>query len=145
MAERTDIRDRDHIAVVVERFYRRAFADPLIGPLFTDVAHMDLDRHLPIMCDFWETVLFRAGKYRRNAFVAHRSLHVLAPLGEQHFARWLQIWTATLDEAHEGPVTEHAKIQAERIAGSICRRLQRSTDLEPLTIGGPRDGRLSFG
>jgi hemoglobin len=62
-----DLRDRADIGDLVGEFYRRAFADPLIGPIFTDVAKMDLDHHLPIICDFWETVLFNAGLYRRNA------------------------------------------------------------------------------
>ena len=30
-------------------------------------AEPDLSAHLPVMCDFWETVLLRAGRYRRNA------------------------------------------------------------------------------
>jgi predicted ArsR family transcriptional regulator len=60
-----DIAGRADIEALVNEFYTSAFADPLIGHIFTDVAKMDLAHHLPIMCDFWETVLFAAGLYRR--------------------------------------------------------------------------------
>jgi len=32
--------------------FRRAFADELLEPVFIDVAQLDLDAHLPVMCDF---------------------------------------------------------------------------------------------
>ncbi len=119
----------------MRRFYGRAFADPLLGPIFTDIAQMDLDAHLPIMCDFWETVLFRAGKYRRNAFTVHVGLHRRAELTAAHFARWLALWTETIDELYAGPVASHAEVQASRIADSIHRRLHSTTDAQPLSIG----------
>lgn len=36
---------------------------------------MDLARHMPIMCDFWETLLLRANLHRRNALAAGLTLH----------------------------------------------------------------------
>ncbi len=121
-----DIRTRDDVIFLVEGFYARVFADPLIGPVFTDIAHVDMRIHGPIMCDFWETVLFRAGSYRGNAFVVHRTLHERHRLTPTHFARWLDLWIATVDDCYAGPVAEHAKIQADRIAMSISKRLNRS-------------------
>lgn len=123
VCELRDIRDRADVAQLVESFYRRAFADPLIGPIFTDVAHMDLEHHLPIMCDFWETVLFRAGSYRRNAFAMHVALDAKTRLGAAEFDRWLELWVANVDAQFAGESAERAKIQARRIAGSIGRRL----------------------
>lgn len=119
-----DIEDRSDIADLVETFYRRAFEDDLLGPIFTDVAHLDLDRHLPIMCDFWETVLFRAGLYQRNAFGVHVALNAKTSLGSEHFERWLQIWVTNVDDRFAGEKAERAKTQAGRIAASIHRRLQ---------------------
>ncbi len=121
--EAQDIATREDIAALVADFYDRAFADPLIGPVFTVVARLDLPAHLPIMCDFWDTVLLGAGTYRRNAFIAHRRLAERQPLTPTHFARWLTLWTATVDDRHAGPVAERAKIQAGRIAHSMSRRL----------------------
>jgi hemoglobin len=91
VARRRDIGDRNDIAEMIMDFYARAFADDLLGPVFVDVAKLDLAAHLPIMCDFWETVLFRAGLYRRNALQVHVDLHREAHLTGAHFARWLQL------------------------------------------------------
>jgi hemoglobin len=135
MRERHDIRDRTDIARLIERFYGWAFADPELGPLFTEIAEMDLEAHMPIMCDFWETVLFQAGSYRRNAFDAHRTLDAQVPLTAKLFQRWLDLWDLTVDELFTGPKATLAKVQAGRIAHSIRRRLDRTTgDREVLTI-----------
>ena len=123
---RHDIRDRDDIANLIEAFYTRAFADRMLGPIFTDIAQMDLEAHMPIMCDFWETVLFQAGTYGRNAFNVHLDLHQQEPLTPMHFQRWLDIWEGTVDDLFAGPKATQAKVQAARIAGSISRRLDRT-------------------
>lgn len=130
-----DLRSRDDVERLVVEFYRRAFADPLIGPIFTDIARMDLEAHLPIMCDFWETVLFRAGLYRRNALQVHRDLHALTRLLPEHFERWLLVWNGTVDDLFSGDKAGLAKVQAERIAGSIGRRLAGSSGSGFGTIG----------
>ncbi len=129
-----DIRDRDDIGRLVDAFYTRAFADPVLGPIFIDIAHMDLAAHLPVMCDFWETVLFQAGKYGRNAFNIHLDIHRQEPLTPMHFQHWLDIWEGTVDDLFAGPIANHAKVQAGRIAGSISRRLERTVDGEILTL-----------
>lgn len=118
-----DLANRDDVERLVVAFYETAFRDPLIGPIFTEVAHLDLAAHLPIMCDFWETVLFRASAYRRNALQVHVALHARHPLTEAHFARWLELWDATVDSGFAGPAAERAKLQAARIAESMRRRL----------------------
>ncbi len=133
-----DLKDRDDVYDLVSKFYRKAFADPLLGPVF-DVAQMDLDKHMPIMCDFWETVLFRAGLYRRNALQQHLDLNEKTPLGSEHFDRWLSLWTANVDEHWAGPKAELAKIQAQRIAQSIHRRVQGRSGSDFETIGRRRD------
>lgn len=126
-----DLVDREDVRTLVEAFYRRAFADPLIGPIFTDVARMYLPAHLPIMCDFWETVLFRAGVYRRNALQVHFALDARTELGRQHFDRWLALWRTEIDERFTGPKADLAKLQAERIAGAMHRRLTTNRSRQP--------------
>lgn len=121
---RRDIQDRSDISELVVSFYGRAFEDELLGPIFTDVAHLDLDHHLPIMCDFWETVLFKAGLYKRNAFGVHVALNTKMNLRSEHFERWLHIWDSNVDDRFAGEKAERAKTQAGRIAASIHRRLQ---------------------
>jgi hemoglobin len=129
-----DLTSRDDVELLVRTFYARAFADPLLGPIFVDIARMDLDTHLPVMCDFWQTVLFRAGLYRRNALQVHTDLHAIFPLSSQHFARWLALWVATVDDHFAGEKAELAKTQATRIGYSISRRLLGESGSEFVTI-----------
>lgn len=130
---RRDIAGRDDIAAVVTDFYARAFKDHLLGPIFTDIAKMDLAAHLPVMCDFWETALFRAGLYHRNALRPHLDLHAKVALSPAHFERWLALWITTVDEWHAGKKAELAKDQAARIAASISRRLRGQAAGEIIT------------
>jgi truncated hemoglobin YjbI len=118
-----DLGDRTDVDSLVRAFYRAAFADPLIGPIFTDIAKMDLAHHLPIIGDFWQTVLFGSAVYRRNALRIHQVLNTRVHLGQPEFDRWLSIWKATVDAHFAGPIAERAKLQASRIAGSMQRRL----------------------
>lgn len=120
---RPDIADRDDLAGLLRDFYGRVFDDDLLGPIFVDVARLDLDAHLPVMCDFWETVLFRTGEYRRNALQPHLRLNARTPLSPRHFQRWLAVWRATVDDRHAGPYAELAKLQADRIAAAMTRRI----------------------
>lgn len=131
---RTDISDRADITGLVTDFYGRVYADDLLGPIFIDIAKMDLPAHLPIMSDFWETVLLRTGSYRRNALQSHFDLNRLVRLEQHHFDRWLLLWRTTIDDRHAGPLAELAKTQAGRIAGSIGRRLAGSSGSEHVTI-----------
>jgi hemoglobin len=91
------------------------------------------------MCDFWETVLFNAGTYRRNALQVHLVLHARHSLRAEYFDRWLALWSATLDARFAGPVAERAKLQASRIAGSMHRRMQERSGSAFETLGRRED------
>ncbi|MFF0423413.1 MULTISPECIES: group III truncated hemoglobin [unclassified Streptomyces] len=118
-----DLGDRRDLDVLLRRFYGAAFADPLIGPFFTEVAGTDLEAHLPGITDFWERALFRTAGYGRDAFAPHAALHAARPLTAAHFGRWVQLWRASVDGLHRGPTAERAKAQGERIALGMLRRL----------------------
>lgn len=120
---RADIRGRTDVLELVGEFYGRAFADELLGPVFVDVAQMDLAAHLPIIGDFWQTVLFHTGEYRRNTLEPHLRLHAQTELTSAHFERWLALWCATVDDRYAGVTAEQAKLQAARIAYSMCQRI----------------------
>jgi hemoglobin len=120
----TDIADRADCERLVREFYARAFADPMIGFLFTDVAKLDLEAHLPRIASFWETVLLGARTYGGGAFRPHAALHAQVPLRAGHFERWLTIWRETLDDLFAGERAELAKAHAERVAHAFLRRLE---------------------
>lgn len=120
---RPDLATRSDVLDLLDEFYRHCFADDLLGPVFLDVAHMDLAAHLPAIADFWCKVALHQGEYRRNALAPHKELHRKADLTPQHFERWLAIWRATVDRRHVGPHADLARIQGTRIAYSMCRTI----------------------
>ncbi|WP_199553062.1 group III truncated hemoglobin [Streptomyces sp. N35] len=121
--DRADITGRADLDVLLRRFYTAAFADPQIGPFFTEIAGTRLDIHMPRITDFWERALFRSAEYQRNAFAPHSALHSVEPMTAEHFGRWVQLWHATIDGRHAGPNAERAKAQGERIAVAMLKRL----------------------
>ena len=132
----TDLADRADVEALLRRFYGRVFDDATLAEPFAELRVKGLGSHLPVMCDFWETVLFRAGLYHGNALLVHRQLDDRHPLCGTHFARWLTLWNATLDEMYQGPVAQRAKVQAGRIAKSMHRRLRGvdASELDALAV-----------
>jgi hemoglobin len=61
-------------------------------------------------------------------------LHRLASLEAEHFARWLTLWTGTVDNLFSGEKAELAKLQAERIGGSLLRRVHGADAGELVTF-----------
>lgn len=126
--EHGDILDRADCERLVRAFYERAMTDPIIGFIFTDVAGLDLEAHVPVITDFWETILLDAHAYSGGAFRPHAELNTKVRLRYGHFARWLGLWIATVDELFAGPHAELAKSHAIRVATAFHRRLE---GLEP--------------
>lgn len=119
-----DIETRDDVEALVRAFYSRAMTDPIIGFIFTDVAKLDLEAHVPEITAFWETVLLGAKSYSGGAFAPHASLNMKVKLREGHFERWLQLWFGTVDELYAGETANIAKVHALRVAHAFNRRLQ---------------------
>jgi hemoglobin len=119
-----DIQDRADCERLVRAFYAKALDDPMIGWLFTDVAKLDLEAHVPTITSFWETMLLGERSYAGGAFAPHASLHRKAGLRGPHFDRWLMLWTATVDELFAGARAEEAKAHAVRVGRAFHRRLQ---------------------
>ncbi len=56
-----DIENRKDIELLVRSFYDKVKADDTIGYIFNDIAKVNWEKHLPVMFDFWENVLFYTG------------------------------------------------------------------------------------
>lgn len=118
-----DLETREDVETLVRAFYEQAFADPVIGFFFTDVAQVDLEEHLPHVTSFWATLLLDEKSYERGAFHPHAALHARAALRPGHFERWLALFYASVDAHFAGPRSELAKATAYRLAGAFERRL----------------------
>lgn len=123
-----DIESREDICLLIDKFYELVKKDEVIGYLFNDIARVDWDHHLPVMYDFWETVLLDAGKYSRNAMEPHFRLNEKVRLTSVHFDRWLALFFSTLDECFEGKKVELARTRARSIAGIMLLKMEKMAD-----------------
>ena len=111
-----DISSREDIFLLVKKFYDKLLNDETISYLFTDIAKIDLDHHLPVLVDFWDSILFQSDTYRKNAMQPHLILHQKSPLQKHHFETWLTYFNNTVDELFEGEKAFIAKERAKSIA-----------------------------
>lgn len=118
-----DIESRDDIARLMREFYGRMFKDEEMGPIFVDIAQMDLEAHIPVMCDFWELQLFQKPGYRGGMMMVHFQLNYMVELEHHHFMRWMDFWVSTLDDLFAGPRATWAKTVAARVARNMSQRL----------------------
>ena len=118
-----DIETREDCERLVRAFYEKAMEDELIGYLFTDVAQLDLEEHVPVITSFWETVLLGNQTYSGGAFGVHARLHERSELLKGHFERWLVLWCRTVDELFDGERAAMAKVHAFRVANAFHTRL----------------------
>src|SRR3954453_3200459 len=113
---RPDIESREDIFNLLKRFYEDLLKDPTISYIFTDVAKVDMQEHLPIIVDFWEMVLFDAPTYKKNAIQPHLVLNQKSKFEKHHFDTWLAYFNKTVDDLFEGDVAFAAKQKAKSIA-----------------------------
>jgi hemoglobin len=111
-----DIENRKDIEQLIDTFYAKVRADELIGFIFNDVAKVNWQKHLPVMYDFWENIIFYTNNYSGNPMMVHMHLGQRTPLTKEHFERWLELFTGTVDELFEGAKATTAKEKARSIA-----------------------------
>jgi hemoglobin len=118
-ATRSDITNRQDIETLVRRFYEQAIPDPIIGKFFTQVAHLDLETHLPKIANFWEQMLFQHAVYNGSPMHVHLVLNSKERMLPEHFERWLALWGDTIDRLFAGEKAEMAKARAQMVAKSF--------------------------
>jgi hemoglobin len=111
-----DIVSRLEVTHLVNSFYERVNKDALLAPVF---AHVDWPHHLPIMYNFWSSVLLGDMSYNGSPLAKHIGL----PINREHFSRWLALFTETVDSEFSGPVAEEAKNRATTIASLFQHKM----------------------
>lgn len=122
----TDITSRKDIEFLLTRFYEKAFADDVIGYIFTEVTHLDLDKHLPVIADFWDDMLLGSHNYNGNPVKVHQQIDKLSELNENQFSRWLMLWQITIDEYFAGEKANEAKQRAGNIARIMLVKIMQA-------------------
>lgn len=102
--------------VLVNTFYTRVRADPLLAPVFASrIPDAGWPAHLERMAAFWYTVLFGVPMFHGDP----RGKHADLPITWGHYERWLSLWASTVDALFEGPRAEQAKARAARMAAVL--------------------------
>ena len=113
---KTDIFNEAHVKLLVDCFYKKAIADESLGHIFTDVAKVNWEHHLPVMYSFWESVLLGKKGYTGNPMENHYKLNEKITLTSDHFNSWKFLFIQTVEENFEGDVANLAKEKARSIA-----------------------------
>jgi len=121
-----DIASREDLLLLVTRFYEKLLSDNSISYLFTDVAEIKLEHHLPVLVDFWDSILFQSDTYRKNAMQPHLDLHTKSPLQPRHFETWLLYFKEAVDEYFAGEKAFLAKERATSIATVMKIKIQQA-------------------
>ena len=116
MVIKNDIETRADIEKLIIQFYEKVMINPVIGFIFTDVVKIDLAQHIPIIVDFWETILLDNPVYKKNAMEVHYDLNKKIPLQKEYFTEWLLLFCNTVDELFMGKIAALAKTRAKSIA-----------------------------
>jgi hemoglobin len=133
--EPSDISSRVDLERLVKAFYRDVATDDILGPVFA-AARVDWPTHLDKLVDFWAWQLLGERNYGGQPLRAHEPVHARTPFGSEHYERWLELFTSTVDSLFAGPVALEAKRRAVRVASAMRRILEA----EPATdTRGPLD------
>lgn len=124
--KKRDIKDSNDIRFLVDTFYSNALTDPVIGPVFK-AADFSLERHIPVMVTFWETILLDVVTYKGNPMLKHIALNKEVPLHAEHFEQWMKIWEATISADFEGPIADNAISRASSIGQLMQYKIKQSS------------------
>lgn len=112
-----DIENRDDIYLLVKMFYKELLTDDNLQHFFEDFNDpVHLERHLQVLVDFWDNILFYSGSYTKNAMEPHIQLHAIKPFDKLHFQQWLFHFKKTVDTYFAGENAHTAKSRAISIA-----------------------------
>lgn len=114
--DRSSLIEESAIRPLVEQFYQRVRADPLLAPIFGAAVH-DWDDHHGRLSDFWSSIMLTSGRYKGNPLALHL-LHADA-MTPDRFERWLELWRDTSNELLPAPAAAAVQAKAARIAESF--------------------------
>lgn len=123
-----DITNRQDVEQLVNTFYDKVKADATIGHIFHTIIGEDWSHHLPIMYNFWETVLLGKAGYVGNPIKKHIELDKQIPLEKAHYDKWQALWNETVDTLFAGPIADDAKYKAGNMVNLISMKVVMARD-----------------
>ena len=120
MTDAKEIISLDDIKKLVDAFYDKVRRDELIGPIFNERIQGRWPQHLEKMYTFWQTVLLGEHTYFGSPFPPHANL----PVSHNHFEKWMQLFTLTIDELFIGEKAKEAKWRAGKMAETFESKIE---------------------
>ena len=111
-----DIQTKEDLSFLMGAFYSKMLIDEEIGYIFTDIAKLNLEAHLPSLTNFWENMLLQPNGYKKDVMGIHLKLNELEKLQPQHFKRWLFLLAETVNENFKGEKADTMVSRANSIA-----------------------------
>jgi len=119
MEKLIELKGEEEVKIMVDSFYDKVNEDDLLSPIFNEFSKVNWDKHLPIMYNFWGTILFGKGTYSGSPFPKHLSL----PVEDKHFERWVKLFNQTIDENFTGEMADSVKLRAQSIAITFSSKI----------------------
>jgi len=125
-----EIENMDDIKLLINEFYGKVRQDELLKDIFNSIIQDRWPEHLNKMYTFWQTVLLGEHTYKGSPFPPH----AVMPVEEEHFDRWLHLWSGTVNKYFVGEKAERAIWQGQRMAQMFLSKIRymRDTDSVPL-------------
>jgi hemoglobin len=125
-----DIETLTDIQWLVDDFYGKIRHDVLLKDIFNRAIGDRWPEHLEKMYRFWQTVLLEEHTYHGSPFLPHARL----PVEKEHFDRWLNLFTETVDGKFSGDRAERVKWQGQRMAELFLSKITyyRTNSFTPL-------------
>ena len=124
----TDIQGLDDIKLLVDTFYGKVLKDKTIGYIFTEVAKINVQEHMPKMYTFWNASLFGAAGYKGNTVAKHIELNKKEALVDNQFDQWEKLFAETIDELFVGEMATLAKQRAKAMRFLIQFKIEKSKE-----------------
>ena len=124
----TDIKNINDIKILLDTFYTKVLKDEVIGYIFTDIAKLNVEKHMPILYAFWDSVIFGTANYKGNAMLTHIELNKKEALTDAHFDRWQMLYFETVDELFVGEKANLAKDRVKAMRFLMQMKIENSNN-----------------
>jgi hemoglobin len=124
----TDIKNINDIKILLDTFYAKVLKDEVIGYIFTDIAKLNVEKHMPILYAFWDSVIFGTANYKGNPMLTHIELNKKEALTDAHFDRWQMLYFETVDELFVGQKANLAKERVKAMRFLMQLKIENSNE-----------------
>jgi hemoglobin len=112
-----DISSKEDIHFIITEFYAKLISDSEMLLFFDEIVKQNhLEKHIDIISDFWQDILFHTNTYKNNVLQKHLDFDKKKHFKKEHFSKWLLYLITTIDTSFEGQVAKNMKDRANSIA-----------------------------